>query len=279
MKKIIVGCLVFLTTLTVAAQKDFEGMIRYKLTSPEGLDEEREESFEMKIFFTPGKILMQSQKEGDDDEDILVLFDSAKIYMLKRPDKTYRAKKLWVLTPSTPAQKETIAGYKTTPLLSTNNNWAQMMGRRSVLWFADDLVFHVPSQFEGNEYLMMVHNNRILLKAKIMISDRYYYGGDDEEEERGVSPDKYEIEMVALEVVPGPQPASLFTIPNDYTKETYPAYPSTDSVTVMMDTPMVMVDTAMAAPLEQPPPPKKTPAKTPPAKTKTTTKSPAKKED
>ncbi len=273
--KYLITTLLALITLQATAQKDFEGVIRYKLISPEGKGEDRSDTFEIKIHFAPGRLLLKTTKERE-KEDILVILDSAKTYELNKTEKTYRAKRLTTSSPFAPAGKEMVEGYTTTPLQISGINWIQAMGRGSTLWFADSLFFHIPANLEGNEELMMIDNNRILLKATIRMDDFMSPYTDENEMESGRI--QYEIKMTAIEVIPGTQPPSLFMIPDDYKKRSTHSYSIPDTTYTMMDTAIMLVDTTAMTPSEPPPPPRKTPVK-PPVKTKNTNKAPVKKED
>ncbi len=278
--KYIIAILFACIAASALAQKEFEGEIRYTITSPEKGEKETVEIFEIKAFFAPNRLLLRILKE-DEEEDILLFIDSAKVYTFDKSNKTFRVKKLRSYYPlKTSAIKEVIAGYSTTPLETRNSNWANSMGRNASLWFADSLYFPVPNKLEGNEELLLINNNRILLKAKINLVERMEELGEEEIENMATD-DTYSIKMVAVQVIPGPQPASLFTIPGDYKKwdiHLYP-FPFNDSVSAMVDTAIAIPDTAFVeTPKIEPPPARKTPAKAP-VKKSTSNKAPIKKED
>lgn len=245
-------------------------MIHYKVISSAEIDDADHRKEEIKIFFTAGKILLQTTRKGE-NEKILILIDSAQVITLNMEEKTYDIKKLRERKPQPVATKEIIAGYISTPVESGANGLGGSSGTRSTIWFADSLYFHLPATLEGNDELLMVHNNHIMLKAVVRMNDYMY----NEEEEEDMLSEKIEDRFIleAVEIIPGAQPASLFTIPDGFTKSLINVYSSE------ADTAMVMVDSTVMAPAEkEPPPARKTPAK-PPVKTKTTNKSPAKKED
>jgi hypothetical protein len=274
MKYIIASVLCFIT-LTVLAQKDFEGMVRYKITTPghSDTDEKVNDTVELKIFFTPGKLLLRSNKK-ESDEDILVVFDSSKVFFFNKKEHTYRTKKLHITKPMAPAQRKMIAGYQSTPVQTSSNNWTQLIGRSSTLWYADSLFFSMPEKFEGNEELIMVKSNRILLNAVILLDGNMFrYGRDEEEEEENKKEEPAdELVLEAVEVIPGISSPAIFDIPADFVKEKPYSYSMPDTAVAVMDT------IALPAPPKKKAPVKKTPVKTP-VKKVIANKSPAKKAD
>ncbi|HMU47762.1 MAG TPA: hypothetical protein PKC72_15430 [Chitinophagaceae bacterium] len=264
------------------AQKDFEGMIRYKATSNEIRVSENDnaDSGEIKIFFTAGKILVVTNKDTEDGEErTLILVDSAKSYILDMKNKSYRAKKLRA-TKQVTAGKEKIAGYMATPLQGGMGNSNLMLGANATLWFADSLFFKVPAKYEGNDELLMVKNNHILLKAIINLGD---YGAwrEDMTDEETADESTTNIAMIeAVEVAAGKVNLADFTIPSDFVKWNYPVIYPDSVITEEMDTAMMMVDTSAAAPDTKPVMKKDTaPTKPKSAKNKTTDKSSLRKED
>lgn len=273
MKKIFFAIAVVLS-LSVHAQKDFEGSIKYRVIgkSPEP-DDKKNDNNEIRIYFTPGKILIR-QTEGINKDDLLIIFDSAKVYMLDRNEKTYTVKRLRQRKSTPVLAKETILGYSATPI-SPVGPMASVTGGFNI-WYADSLFFHIPPGFEGNEELMMVYNNKIMLKAVMtMTIESYSYNewGDDAPSDTTRMDDSFSI--TAVEIKQGGIAPADFVIPNDYSKQNL--YSNIDSVTTVADT-TIIIDSAVN--YKQPPakfPEKETPPKQP--ATTTVEKTPARKND
>jgi len=268
--KYIIVILFTCIAVSALAQKEFEGMIRYEASSPDTRYGKTKITEEIKMFFTPGKILLRSNRHNE-LEDILILLDSAQSITINPQNKTYDVKKLRERKPEPVATEEIIAGYNATPVQTGSSPWSFGIPVNATMWFGDSLYFRVPATLDGNDELMMVHNNHIMLKAVIRMDD---YGYSEEgAHSTGSEMRDNQATLIAVEIVPGTQPASMFTIPNDFTKLVNDVYsPQADSV-------MVLVDTGVIAPAEiEPPPARKTPAKAP-VKKSTTNKAPIKKED
>ncbi len=262
-------------TASVNAQTGFEGYIRYKASPPESpiLHEKEDDPVEIKIFFTVGKLLIRTNKNGEENEEhILVLIDSAKVYRIDRREKNYRVKKLSGNQQLLKAEKEIIAGYTATPFQINNGNMSQLAGANATLWYADNLFFYVPEKYEGNEEMMMVKNNRILLKALIKMDDySSRYETDGEETER--TGEENVVTLTAIEVVPGKIDPSLFMIPSAFTRAISAEPFMTDTAMIYMDTvARLMTDTvaAKAEALKAPEAPAKKPAKKPVKSTSST---------
>lgn len=260
-------------------------MIRYKASSNETRESENDkaDSGEIKIFFTSGKILLVTNKDMEDEEErTLILIDSAKSYILDMKNKSYRVKKLRTIKQVT-ANKEKIAGYMATPLPGGMGNSNLMLGANATLWFADSLFFKVPAKYEGNDELLMVKNNHILLKAVINLGDYGAWREDmmDEDTEDESHNEQVNIAMIeAVEVAPGKVNLADFTIPNDFVKWNYPVIVPDTVITEEMDTTMIMVDTtAMAPDTKSAKQKEEVPAKPKSSKIKTTDKPALRKED
>lgn len=284
MKLVTLILLVFPVTL-LNAQKDFEGMIRYKATSNEiNVSENyKADSGEIKIFFTAGKILVVTNKDMEEGEErTLILIDSAKSYILDMKNKSYRVKKLRATKQST-AGKERIAGYMATPLLGGMGNSNLMLGAHATLWFADSLFFKVPAKYEENDELLMVKNNHILLKAIINLGDYGAWQEDmmDKETDDQTINEQTNIAMIeAVEVSPGKLNLADFAIPNDFVKWNYPVILPDTVITEEVDTAIMMVDTTAMAPDTKPVMKKETaPSKPKSSKIKTSGKAALRKDD
>lgn len=254
MKKLVNLFLVLLIANTLPAQKDFEGCITYKVTQKLESDN-GDTPEEINIWFGHGRIRVNTIKGGT-EEYLLLAIDSGKAYSLNKTSKTYEVNTLKTRKKYAVAEKEVIAGHIATPVQSGTNLWGSSFGMSSILWFSDSLLFNVPEKFEGNEELLMVHNNHILLKARIVMDLNLRGSSFNDESEPSDSSDENYFVLEAIKVMPQPTAPGFFTIPDDYTKLTLLAMP---------DTAAIMVDTAMAEEIEPPPPPapKKAPAKTP----------------
>lgn len=282
MRLLLFWLLTLSATINTAAQKDFEGIIRYTASPEESSfdsndsnDHPKKDSVKITIAFIPGKILIRTDKGGNmSEENILILIDSAKVYTLNKYNKTYRVKRLLTNRPMEPAVKEIIAGYSGSPL-QVNNNLQMMLGANATLWFADSLFFHVPAKYEGNEELLMVNNNRILLKAIIKINDYPRYNQSEEEDTIPADNSK-EISLIVSEVIHGNINPSDFVIPAGYTTST----PAVDTFVTMPDSTAWIADTILVkpAPEKKPAASQKAPAKKP-VKPVTNTKSSLRKQD
>src|SRR5688572_8075389 len=117
MKKLLGSLFIFLT-VSAHAQKDFEGMIKYmsvdRMSGWNDDDKKNNDTDFIRMYFIPGKILIRHD-DPKTKEDLLIIFDSAKTYTLNRIERTYTSKRLSKTPAQTPATKELIAGYMTTP--------------------------------------------------------------------------------------------------------------------------------------------------------------------
>lgn len=257
--------------LLASAQKDFEGMIRYRSITVFRDDDEvnKPDTADIIVLFAPSKLSITFNRKEESNTNILLL-DSAKSYTLDKEDKTYRVKRLRKMVTDPAPIKETILGYPVSPVLATSPILLAAPGDVRA-WFADSLFFHIPPGMERNDELLMVANNRILLKATINGID-----GSREMEEDSVYDGvqfSTRILITAVEIRPGGIHPSDFEIPPGYTKQVRPAI---REFTIPPDT-IAITDTGMAPP---PKPAKKPPAKTPAPKPVTTPKttSPARKD-
>ncbi len=275
--KQLLSVLALVFSLHVFAQKDFEGMIRYTVTDnfDRGDDEVKHETNSIRIFFTPGKILIKMHEE-ETPMDLLLILDSAKSYRINHKTKTYFAKYLHV-RPLEPGKKQITVLNHTATLADPGTGISFPMGGRGNFWFADDLHFHIPPELAGNEDLIMVNDNKLLLKGEIIQIEKI---SDGEENNDNAEPPSY-MTIEAVEIIPGGINPSDFIIPADYnaTKSEYFSESAdfSDSTTVTVDT--VMIDEPVPPPPPPPPPPSPADKKPVPSKkTKTPAKSPARKE-
>jgi hypothetical protein len=263
-------------SLSLAAQKPFEGTIRYKLTMTPGL----EDSMTVSIFFGPRKALLRvEQGEGMVlDSDVLIDLDSGYVYKLNAGSKTYRTKKLrsFENKPRLVPGNRTILGYAATGvnLGGTGNSVSYMrlvaMADTAVVYAANDLLFPVPEKYEQNTELMFLHKGHILLGGELIMNLGNEY--EDENDEADKMPRFF---FEAKEIIARPVDPALLRIPAGYTKWSRESFATDTAYT--LDSTAIMVDTvSMEYEVPPPPPPKpqvkkpaakKTPAKKPAAKT------------
>lgn len=272
MKKLI-GFIALLITVQVQAQKNFEGIIKYKVIAPEYTNDNEDEadakkdSMEVIIFLSPKKIKIIP----DDKETIVIYLDSSKIYTINNEDKEYTVKKLKLLKRLTGQQPEIIAGYRASPVTSLSSPVTSMMTAMAQLWIADSLFYHLPPGVESNEELMFIQDNRIVLKALFgmdMSSSQFREGIEETNEFRN------EFMLIASSIIPQKVNPNEFIIPEDYAIQPY--YNIYDSAMSVMDT--LAVPDTIAIKFEEekqepPPPAKKNPTKKP-----TNARSPARKD-
>lgn len=263
MKYFVIICLALVSAITASAQKDFEGVIKYKIISSDASEEKgMVDSIHLTAFFSPGKMLMKTNK--DEEEDILVLLDSGKVYKLNKDDKTYRVKKLRETTAPVSSSSEMIAGYMATPAQLNGNMFGGIFGGNTTFWYADNLSFTVPQKYERNEELLLISKNHILLKAIIRME--YSFDNNMDEENENIKDKSSEMKLIATEIIAAPQSPSLFTIPAEYIKVDSRSFvpPSFyDTAMVMVDSVTAVMDPVPPHPPQKPTPPKKAPVKQP----------------
>lgn len=269
MKKIFLIVALFCATAS-NAQKDFEGMIRYKATSSYDRmknDNEKPDTSEIIVFFTRGRLkTIVDKSEGGETK--LIILDSAKSYILNKEEKTYQEKNLIKRKQTMFPDKENILGYTATEESSHSSILLSMPGEVH-LWFADSLFFHIPPELERNEELAMIAQNRILLKAVADLS----FTSNSMRDDTVLSTHEFssDITLTAVEIKPGGINPADFEIPAGYSKQIWPKF---EEITIP-DNDTAVVASPAPAPAKKPV--QKTPVKKPP--TTTSTKSPAKKND
>lgn len=271
MKRLILLLLIVNICNSLFAQKDFEGIITYKLTPPETDDEEkRDQTLYATVYFAPGKILF-SVKESTEPAENEVLFrlDSGLFYFINKEQKTYRIKTFPAVKSISHSGPEKILGHGTTPVEIFN--WG-METSNAVLYLADDLYYHFPAAYKHHSMLMVVYNDRIILKGSINMQPPFASFEYGEERKDMI------IQLEATSIEPKTLPPSLFEIPADY-KIASNAWMGTDSIVALDTMAYPVPDT-----IPSPPPVKKTvapkkPAPAKPATKNTPAKSPARKEN
>ncbi len=260
MKKYLVILVTFFITASVNAQKNFQGEITYRLH----VSSEEKPDAELKILFGANKLKLRfKEKEDYDKEALLVLFDSAAIFMVNKESKTYSKKPLRISSPAKQFEKRSFAGHAATPLTHENNGLGNilggMMGTADIVFFlADSLYYNIPAAFIGNQELIVIQKNKIVLGAEIKISMGYNEMPDSSSKQSSM------ISVEAIEIKPMAISEDEFNIPADYVDRKSINYePVTDTTMIMAPVEdMTTVDTIAVAP------PKKKPTKQPVKSTK-----------
>jgi len=272
-------CFFIFQFVLLHAQKDFEGMIRYRTK-----DARETETAEVKIFFTPGKILFHTDNGPEKGEErTLVLLDAARIYEFNMKEKKYRVKKLKAIKRFV-AIPERIAGYRATPFSGGMGNSDHLFGSNATLWYADSLLFTVPAKYELNDELLIVKNNHILLKVFINMGD-YKSWDEDQTDNNNNAGDSTEmimnaVTLEAIEIVPGKINPSDFTIPPGFTEWSYSLGLPDTAYSAITDSVVTKVDSAVTIPAIEPAKTKQAkPTQSKTSKTKTATKPAFRKED
>ncbi|HEY0066374.1 MAG TPA: hypothetical protein VGB46_03390 [Flavisolibacter sp.] len=275
--KLLFCLLAGMLSLGLAAQKPFEGTIRYKLTMT-GLSD----PMNISIFFGPGKALLRVEQEKGMvmDPDMLIDLDSGYVHRLNAGSKTYKTKKLRSFEdkPQVAPGNRTILGHAATGVnlgeVSGSMSFLRLMSiaDKAVVYTANDLLFPVPAKYEQNAELMFVHKGHIVLGGELTMGMGNDYGDEDEGSDKMPS-----ISLEALEIIARPVDPALLRIPADYVKWSRERmqmhWDSTSVDTAMIwDSAVVKIDTAYSMDYEVTPPPppkaqvKKAPAKKPAAK-------------
>lgn len=271
-------------SLGLAAQKPFEGTIRYVVF----FSAIPSDSVDVSISFGPGKALLRvHERNGRLESDMLIDADSGYVHTLYAAEKTYRTKKLRAFEDKQqiPPGNKTILGYtaKGVNLARASSSMKYMglgLADKAVVYAADDLLFPVPEKYEANMELMFVHKGRILLGGELTIGMDYGY--EEEYDESTVSPMFF---FEAREIIRQPVDPALLRIPAGYEKWSkermqmhWDSTAVPDSAYILDSTVVVMEDTSFLEEIPPPPPPKpqakkpaakKTPAKKPAVKTGT----------
>lgn len=251
----------------VSAQKNFEGIITYRLHATTG----DKPDAELKVLFGIKKLkLLFKEKDEYDAEALVVLLDSASVYNVNVKEKTFKKTTLTLTSPGKRPEKKLINGYTTTPFMPENtglgNLLGGMLGSSSVIFYiADSLHYTIPAAFIGNKELLVIQKNKIVLGAEIEIVSPFREFADSASKGNNM------VTAEAIEIKPMAINENEFFIPAGFVDRKDMVYPVEDSV--------VMVDT-FAVP---PPPPaiepvKKKPVKPAPPKSKSTPKAAIRKE-
>lgn len=265
--KLLFCLLAGMLSLSLAAQKPFEGTIRYKLLIlPEA------DTVGFTISFAPGRVLVQVNSDDDKRQaDMLIDLDSGYVHTLKTGSKTYTSRKLFSQENAalTPPLNKTILGRATTGVILSNggSEYEGLLGmaETAVVYPANDLLFPVPEKYRKNLELMYIHQNHILLGGELIINERRGHSGADLAK-------RPRLVFEAQEIVARPVPA-LRNMLKEYA-QLEDVEVSSDSVNaiadgLMMDS-VTVIDTVSATYYDIPPPP-------PPAKKEDPAKKPVKK--
>jgi len=267
-------------SINTVAQERFNGTIVYRLLLP-AEDNMADSSAKLNVFFGPNAIkLTFVENKKTDNEEILVSFDSAKVFVMDFSKKTYSIKEMSKARENQPlpATKK-ILGYSSTPKqILTNSPFNKLLGGLSgeiIVFVADQLNYYIPDKYAGNDEVIFIHNNKIVLEGKATVTSAMGLGVPDE----GMV-----FKFEAVSVTPQQLDPAIFTIPPGFTKETEwnfatdTTYTIEDSISVTLDTMPGVIDTAVYLQPEKPVKPSKKPV-TPKKKQSTTSSTQAKKPD
>ncbi len=173
-------CLILLVLTLVSylgkSQNDFEGYVEYHgwdpnrtfiLDSVKRAPDDNLPDQIIRIYFSPGRIRAESTRRGKETETVIVLLESGMTYKIEDDKRKYYARPLEETIQLPPHAREMIAGFWATPVVE-NAEQSIFRGQRSVFWYADSLFFHIPERYDGNDELLMVKDNRIMLKGIVL---------------------------------------------------------------------------------------------------------------
>ena len=171
MKKIIVLSLSLFVVYCCLGQKQFEGIIEYKIT--EGNSEKN--PLRIKALFGKNgyKLIIEEEKKSGiygnkEVSEELIRFDSGQIYSINLAGKTYTSRELRTkMTEEFSPTPATIAGYKITGVLKLPDpfsylNWPASESKAQ-LHVADSLFYQVPEKFGANPEFLFFSTGRIVL--------------------------------------------------------------------------------------------------------------------
>jgi hypothetical protein len=230
MKKLLIILLFLFIITTVNAQKNFQGEITYRLHASVG----EKEDAELKILFGQNKLKLRfKEKEEYEKEELFVLIDSAAMFTVNNETKTYSKKMLHLYMPSTKQySKRSFAGYSSTPLVPESNGMGSVLGgligKSSVVFYlADSFYYNIPNALVGNQELIAIQNNKIVLGADIYLTDPFIETQDSSTNKANI------ITVEAIEIRPMTVSDGEFSIPADYVDKKSISYePVEDSMVV-----------------------------------------------
>jgi len=169
------------------AQQRFEGTIVYKLHS-----EQEKKDGKITIVFGSNAVKLKVEEMDAPDEnadEVLIRFDSAKIYTIRTKEKNFWVKRL---IENNPQEKEQVLQNKTIAGFSAKANGVSydpldnLLGTffrntSIILYVADSLFYPIPVKYSHNPEFSFVNKDRIVLGASFKGQPaRMQYGGEDE---------------------------------------------------------------------------------------------------
>lgn len=243
MKKLLIILFSLFIIVSVNAQKNFQGEITYRLHASVG----EKGDAELKILFGQNKLKLRfKEKEEYEKEELFVLIDSAAMFTVNNETKTYSKKILHVYTPSTKQySKRSFAGYSSTPLVPESNGMGSILGgligkSNVVFYLADSFFYNIPNALVGNQELIAIQNNKVVLGADIYLTDPFTETQDSSANKANI------ITVEAIEIRPMTVSDAEFNIPADYVDKKSISYePVEDSMAVKSSE---VVDTVAVVP-------------------------------
>jgi hypothetical protein len=262
--KVLFALLLSVIFLQVNAQQRFEGRIVYRITAKQGAG--RDDSSSLTVFFGKNKLRINYERAGlGSIGQVIVDLDSGRIHELDTGNRTFVTKGLFKrVIPAEAGSHIKIAGYAVTATDFVGKGIATLVSSLNqgqvLIYPAPDLYYPIPEEYISDRSVSMVYDNKILLGITIIDRPRY----EDHQQDT--------IHIVAESVLPAVQPASIFSIPEDFSPE----------VQAVIEPPAPVEIEAVPDTVTTPPPPMLSPEPvSAPAKTikkrSTTTKSPMRK--
>jgi hypothetical protein len=236
----------FLSIFTAFSQKQFEGTIIYDY-SPDT----RKANIEITVTFGKKGIKVKTRdKNGNYNEELLVLIDSGKVYNLIVDKKTYGVRKLKQKEISTYPGRKEILGYSTSAK-NTNSSAIStlalmVMSQEAVFYEADSLFYKIPDRYAPNTEFAFIHDGKIILMIEMKLVSYFPARGDETEDEISEEPAKMVIEAKSVKWEPISD--AELSIPPDFTRI---VENNTADSTIAVDT-IAMVDTLVQAPEKMP---------------------------
>jgi hypothetical protein len=271
-------------SLTGNTQKNFEGIITYKLIAPES-ESDKSDSMKFIVSFGKNAIRIKGEMSYNPTPTVLLIrIDSGLVFNLNQRDSTFMSHALLVAgkAPVLPDNR-TIAGYKTRVHKTSTDNFTLGSLFKSdavAAYISDDLNYAVPDKYRLAPELVMIKDGKIVLGLSVTYPRNSLSGSSGRKNADGELPAQAVFSIEAQEVKWMTLPDSEFEMPLAFRSFDYDA---TDSVMISYDT-TVAADTIAVAP-----PPENLPAskdviksKSSPAKPKSKTSSktsPARKPD
>lgn len=233
------------------AQQPFQGTIVYSLKA----SSEKKDA-ELTAMFGVNKIKIKLKEKDEYEKQFIIIdLDSGKIFTLDSKEKDYKSTKLStdVIEPAVP---KVIAGYSTTPVQSNSSGpfgmIRQMMGGSTTFYTANDLFFPIDPKYTSNSDLLIVQKNKIVLGATVVMRSPFLDNESDSD-----STSQMIITAEAIRIDKTPLPKEEFLIPQDYVKREKYSFNMSDSVSMVMDSTMMLdtintIDSAAVAPSKKP---------------------------